>query len=261
MFQKFIVTGIFIFSITAFSFFIKKTPTPHEAVKLFYLQQAKQFENEIIILQKLVATGNEKQLQQQFLKVRSAYKQMEAIVEYYFNFFAVKLNGPPIPFFEEDESDVGQQQPAGMQVIEGMIFPVFNKASKTALNEAIGILLLDNRIMQETNESNAFNEELIFDAVTEELYRITSMGITDFDSQAAINGLSECGSAIAGLQNILLLYEQEIKQATGDKNKLLQNLLNSARNYLNQNTDFNAFNRMRFITEYLNPHYRNSGGV
>jgi cytochrome c peroxidase len=243
----------FIFLIISFSFFIKKKSDPAQAVKTFYIQHAGQFENEVVELQKLVAEGNEKKLQLQFIKLRLAYKQIEVITEYYFAFFAVKLNGPPIPFFEEDESDIGQQQPAGMQVIEGLIFPSYSKNSKNALDEAIAILLYDTRTMQQTNESNAFNNELIFDAITEELFRITALGITGFDSQTAANSLPECSAAILGLQNILLLYSDEIQQAAGFKNNQLQNLLTSAQNYLKQNANFNSLNRMQFILDYLNP--------
>jgi cytochrome c peroxidase len=107
--------------------------------------------------------------------------------------------------------------------------------------------------MQQTNESNAFNDELIFDAITEELFRITALGITGFDSQTAVNSLPECSSAIFGLQNILLLYSDEIKQAAGSKKKQLLDLLTSAQNYLKQNANFNSFNRMQFIMDYLNP--------
>ncbi len=251
--KKFIVISSFIFSITAFSFLIKKTPTSAEEVRLFYLQQAMRFENEIVQLQKMTATGNEKKLQEQFLRTRLAYKQIEVIIEYYFNYFAVKLNGPPIPFFEEDESDIGQQEPAGMQVIEGMVFPHYDASNKEGLKNVIGNLLRDTETMRATNESNEFNDEFIFDAVTEELYRITAMGITGFDSQTAVNGLPECSAAIAGVQKILLIYEADIKQMNKDKNRQLHELLNSARNYLKQHTDFNSFNRMRLITDYLNP--------
>ena len=250
---KFIIISIFIFTVFAFSFLIKQPPSPAEAVKLFYLQQTKQFENEVVQLQQLVTTGNQKQLQQQFIKTRLAYKQVEAITEYYFNFFAVKLNGPPIPFFEEDEPDIGQQQPAGMQLIEGMLFPVFDKKSTTTLNDAIAILLMDTKTMQLTNESNAFNDEFIFDAITEELYRITAMGLAGFDSQVAANSLPECRSAIQGLQKILLFYQADIKAVLGNKNDTLQTLITTAQKYIAQNTDFNAFNRMQFITSYLNP--------
>jgi cytochrome c peroxidase len=250
---KFIILSVFIFSITAFSFLIQKSSPPAEAVKLTYLQQAKHLEKEISQLQKLLVAGNEKQIQQQFFKTRQAYKQAETVIAYYFNYYANKLNGPPIPFFEESEPDVNQQQPLGMQLVESFIFPHYKSSNRAALSAAVERLLSDVRYMQATNESNAFNDDLIFDAVTEELYRITALGLTGFDSQAAINGLPECNAALQGVQKILLLYAADIKKLLGEKENKLQQLLGDAQEYLKQHNDFNAFNRMEFITAFLDP--------
>ncbi|GAB2828715.1 cytochrome c peroxidase [Ferruginibacter profundus] len=247
---KILITSIIIFSITAVSFFSGKKEVLPEPVKSWYLQQAKQFENEIVQLQQLAATGNEKQLQQQFLKTRLAYKEIEPIVAYYFNFFAVKLNGPGVPFFEEDEPDMGQQQPNGMQLIEAMLFPSFNKTNTVALNEAIARLLLDTRTMQETNESDAFSEAFVFDAITEELFSITALGIAGFDSQVAANGLPECGAALNGLQKITAIFKNNFDTKEYAQ---LQALFNDALHYIQQHNNFNSFNRMEFIRVYLNP--------
>ncbi|MGC4100203.1 cytochrome-c peroxidase [Ferruginibacter sp.] len=253
MLKKILILSGFVILIGAFSFFSYKKSDPAEAVKDFYLQQSHQLEQEIVQLQQLAIAKNEKALQQQFIKTRLAYKQAETIIEYYFNFFAVKLNGPPIVFFEEDEPDMGPQQPNGMQVIEGLLFPHFDKANTQALEDATATLLLNTRNMIATTESNAFNEEFIFDAVMEELYRITAMGITGFDSQAAVNGLPECGAALKGVQKILLLYKDDMNTVNAAATKKLQQLLDAAQQYLQLHTDFNAFDRMEFIIKYMNP--------
>ncbi len=253
MFRKTLVVGCLILCIAVFSFFTRPEPGPAELVKTFYLEQTARFKTEILQLQILAEKEQEKALQQQFIKTRLAYKQAETIIEYYFNYYAVKLNGPPIPFFEEDEPDLGRQEPAGMQVIEGLLFPHYDKTHKEALAAAIEKLLADTDFMYQTNESNAFNDELIFDAVTEELFRITALGLTGFDSQTAANGLPECGAALAGVQKILMLYQQEMAHTIGNRNKQLQALLSAASDLLNRHTAFNSFPRMQFITGYLNP--------
>jgi cytochrome c peroxidase len=253
MLRKFFVIIIFISCIIGFSFFTEKPNSPAQAVKELYLKNAAQFEKEILQFKLLIEKGNEKKLQQQFLKTRISYKQIETIAEYYFNFYAAKLNGPPIPFFEENEPDKGQQVPTGMQVIEGLIFPNYNIASKNELQKLVSQLLSDTKYMQATNESFAFNDEYIFDAITEELFRITAMGITGFDSQVAVNALPECETALNGVQNILSFYKDDFnKTVTGNFSKL-QLLLTNAQIYLQQHTNFDGFDRMQFITAYLTP--------
>lgn len=253
MFQRALITGSFISCMAMFSFFIQRQPSPAEVVKKNYLEQVLVFKQEGEELKRMLGSRQPDKLQRQFIKTRLAYKRIEAIVEYYFNYFAVKLNGPPIPFFEEDEPDIGQQEPLGMQVIEGLLFPKYDTADEKELAGAINRLLSDAGFMYQTNESNAFNDELIFDAITEELYRITAMGITGFDSQSAINGLPECGAALEGVQKILLLYQQDMQRILGDKAKKIQRLIFGAQEFLKKHTDFNAFPRMQFILDYMNP--------
>src|SRR5258707_565095 len=106
MLRKIIVTAVFFCCTFSFSFFIERPPAPADRVKAFYKQQAAEFELQVMLLQELIPVGNAKALQQQFLRTKLAYKQIETIVTYYFDFAAVKLNGPPIPFYEEEEADM-----------------------------------------------------------------------------------------------------------------------------------------------------------
>src|SRR5437868_7340590 len=124
----------------AFSF--KQTASgPAAPVKRFYLQCADSFRNDCSILLEQIKTGNEKKIRQQFLKARYSYKQIEVFTEYFFPFYAGKINGPPIPFFEESEPDKGEQPPEGMQVIESLIFPRINYREKGKLDTLASELL------------------------------------------------------------------------------------------------------------------------
>lgn len=256
-----IVTGLFFFSVATLSFLTRESTGPAALVKEYYLNQAANLEQEVMALQQLIPGGDEKKMQRQFLKMRRAYKRIETITAYYFDFFDLKLNGPPIPFFEEEEPDMGMQQPAGMQVIEGLLFPKYTATSKERLSGFTEDLLSDTRMMQKTNESFAFNDEYIFDAVMEELYRITTLGITGSDSQLAMNGLAECWAALGGVRTILSFYKENLEQLSADKRKKLQQILDAAEGYLQKNTGFNSFDRMQFILEYLNPVTRLVGEV
>jgi cytochrome c peroxidase len=253
MLRNIFIILIFTTCIISFSFFIEKPIPPAQAVKELYLKNAAQFEKEIIQFQLLIDKGNEKKLQQQFIKTRLSYKQIETIAEYYFNYYAIKLNGAPIPFFEDDDPDKGQQLPMGMQMMEAQIYPHYTNENKKELLQFTTQLLSDVQYMQATNESFTFNDDYIFDAITEELFRITAMGITGFDSQVAINGLPECEAALNGVQNILNLYKDDFNKTVTGNFSQLQLLLINAKTYLQQHTNFDGFDRMQFITEYLTP--------
>ncbi|MBS1510107.1 MAG: cytochrome-c peroxidase [Bacteroidetes bacterium] len=219
-------------------------------VKQWYRQQAKALEQEVVNLQQLSAKGSTAALQQQFIRTRLAYKKIETLTEYYYSFFAVKLNGPAIPFFEEDEPDRGQQEPAGLQLAETYLFPAWHKKDSAAFNAVLTELLQDIQMLQATDESNAFSNELVADAVMEELYRITALGTTGFDASLSGNALSETAAALNGVQQMVQLYQTDFERTQYDS---LQQLLQQAQQYLQQHNNFNAFSRMEFIIQFMNP--------
>ena len=206
--KKIIAVSVLLFSIIIFSFFTNKKPSPADLVKNYYLTQTQLFINDLEKFKKSISLNNSKAVQNSFLASRNSYKKAEALIEYYFNFYAIQLNGAPIPYFEEDDPDTGQLEPAGMQIIEALIFPLYNQSKKTELLEATNKLITAANTMLQTNESFAFNDEYIIDAVIEELYRITALGVAGFDAQLSFNGLNECKAALAGVQNILTNYKE-----------------------------------------------------
>lgn len=251
--RKISVTGLFFFIVASMSFFTTQQPEPATQVKHFYTKQATELVQRIQNFKLFIATGNKQKLQQEFLKIRAAYKKIECIVTYYYDFSAIKLNSAPVPYFEEDDPDKGQLEPEGMQVIETMIFPEYKTGQKKALLAATDKLIAAATEMLETNESFAFNDEYIIDAVIEELYRITALGLAGFDAQLSGNGLPECKAALAGLQNILTCYRDNFNRTGYDRFKKVDKLFNEASLYLERNTNFDTFDRMSFIQHYLTP--------
>ena len=237
------------------SFSSKNTPkdASSKLAKSYYLDKAEIFRQQCDSLNTLIKKGNEKLVQLQFLKTRDAYKQIEIFAEYFFPFYAVKLNGPSIPYFEEADPDVSQQMPSGMQLIESYIFPRLNKKEKDQLYNATKDLVRYATEMPKINESFAFDDNNIFDAIMEQLYRITALGISGFDSQVALNSLPECRSSLKSLQQIFGFYKESFDEELPGKFDSLQSKLDDAEKYIDAHSDFNSFNRMEFIQKYLNP--------
>ena len=242
-----------LFIIAVFSFFITIPASPAKEVKEYYLHKADNFIKEATGLQAAILHGNEKKMQQQFLRTRGAYKQIEAIVEYYFDFYAVKLNGGPIPFFEEDEPDTPENEANGMQVIEGLIFPNFKLENKVELKTQIDEMVRLAIELPTINESFEFNDANIFDALTEEVYRITALGITGFDSQTALNALPEIAASLNGIKGFLSFYKTKFDEKLPGKYRQLIRTITNAVLYTKQHSQFNTFDRLKFITTYLNP--------
>lgn len=236
-----------------YSFSNNEPVSPSLQVKERYLQLAGNFISATVALQNAVTTGNEKILKQKFFDTRNAYKKIEAITEYYFSFHAIKLNGPPIVFFEEDEADVPENIPTGMQVIEGLLFPSYNAKTKSQLKAQADELVRYAQELPTINESFEFNDANNFDAFIEELYRVAALGVTGFDSQTAQNAVPECAAALSGVQQLMLFYKKAFEESMPGSYDSLQQYFNTAQLYLNHSANFNSFNRAVFITNYINP--------
>lgn len=247
------IAAILIAIVASFGFYSNPSATQAQQVKQLYLQHTTQFTNAAKLLQASIVAGNKKNIRKQFLQTRAAYKQMETMVEYFFHFFASKLNGPPIPYFEEEEGDMPEQLPVGMQVMEEIIFTGEINANKEKLLHEASELVRYAIELPTVTESFAFDDANIFDAFMEEVFRISALSITGFDSQTAVNSLPESAAALNGLQQYLLFYKDGFNKIAPGRFNQLDKLITGAKSYLNNHRDFNSFNRMDFITTYLNP--------
>jgi cytochrome c peroxidase len=254
MYKKFTFITFILSVIVITSLQFAKPILPAEQVKNYYKTSAQKYIIDLNNLKESIEDGKEKDIQNVYLKVRESYKKIEIFVEYYFPQFATKLNGAPIPYFEEDEGYSGQIEPTGMQVIEALVFPTYHyKKNATALKLAIDELFNQANQLLQTNESFAFTDEYITDAIIEELYRITALGLVGFDSQVAYNGLPECNTALESIKDILFFYKENLTASTKLSFNSVQELISNAQNYLTKNKNFDTFNRMEFIQQYLNP--------
>jgi cytochrome c peroxidase len=253
------MTRYIIFAISLFlvifciSFSNSSDLTAAQKVKKSYLQKLDTVIAEIKKLRSAAEAGKIKELQSQFFEVRKAYKKIEPIVEYYFESYVTVLNGPPIPFFEESEPYVPEKTPSGMQAIEGMIFPVFNTKNKMELNFQLEELLRYTIELSTINEAEEFNDPNIFDALMEEIYRITALGITGFDSQTAQHSLPECAASLKSMQHFISFYQSSFDEKLPGKYHQLETLFTDAINYIALHYQFNRFDRLTFIEKYLNP--------
>lgn len=221
-------------------------------VKRMYKTHCSEFAATVKKMQHAAANSTEKELQQQFITARIAYKKIEVFTEYFFPFYATKLNGPPISFFEESEADIPINYPAGMQVIEEILFPQYNRSKKAALLQQLNELARYAAELPLIEEAFSFTDAAIFDAIMEQLYRITAMGLTGFDSQTAQNSLAECAATLQSLQQYTSVYRQQFNEKFSGTFDTLLHHFRTAQQYLKANRDFNTFNRLHFITNWLN---------
>ena len=207
----------------------------------------KTFDKELVGLQAMVDTQllpaiekkNIGQIKTAFLNAREQYKSIEYYIEYFFPTTAVMLNGAPV-----DEIELGEnliENPTGFQVMEGIIYGEPNAESYAELlNEAKKMQLNLKRVAR-FNEQYQITDAQLFDAIRLEVFRITGLGITGFDTPDALQSLPEAVAALNGIATVLAAYD----------NDDIPESINKATAYLKEHNDYNIFNRLDFITNHL----------
>ena len=189
---------------------------------------------------------NEKQLQQLFLQARLRYKKLEWAAEYFDPASTRTVNGAPVP-----EVEMGSRQvfePAGLQVIEGYLFPKYDAGHKRDVLQQLRILQNGcNRYKTYFSNIDIFDWQ-VFDAAKLEVFRILTLGIAGFDDPLTQKSMAEGAVSLESLKIVMGHYGADDQRAMA-----LALQLDAAIGYLKKNTGFNAFNRAEFITRFGNP--------
>ena len=223
----------------------QKEITPEEKIAQTLVAQVDTFSDALKQLESAIENKptDEKHLQNLFLKARLAYKNFEWAAEYFEPSTSRFVNGPPV---EEIEVSTQTFEPAGLQVMEGFLYPFYDTTNRTEL--------IDQLKKTETScnkyKLHFTNVDIldwqIFDATKLEVFRVETLGITGFDNPFSLHSMSESYTALKSLQQVIAYYNKDDKEIS---NKDFDN----AENYLASNINFDVFNRAEFIRSYCNP--------
>ncbi|GAB3271292.1 cytochrome c peroxidase [Larkinella harenae] len=186
-------------------------------------------------------------LQTAFLACRRAYKKLEPFTEYYFPATTRLVNGPALPEIEAEEGKLFE--PGGFQVIEEMLFPRFDPRDRDGLTREIRKLRRELGRYSDLWKDTELTDAHIFDALRLQLFRITTLGISGFDTPICQTAIPEAASAIESIRAYVALYAID-QDSVYDQ---LLHRLEHTQAYLRQPISFDAFDRARFITTYANP--------
>ncbi|WP_158280815.1 cytochrome c peroxidase [Pararcticibacter amylolyticus] len=213
------------------------------------IEVKRSFDEDLALLQSVidkkllpsVRHSDEKAAKTAFLEARKQYKTIEYYIEYFFPATAVMLNGAPVDEIELGENMV--ENPTGFQVMEEILYSDPSAAGYTDLLNEVKKMQLNLKRIVRFNEQYEITDAQLFDAIRLEVFRITGLGITGFDTPSALQSLPEAAAALSGIAKVLAAYEQDEVPASVSK----------AIAYLERHTDFDGFDRLEFITEYLDP--------
>lgn len=238
-------------------------------------------------------TASLPELRKQLAITRNAYKNIETVLEYYYpKHCKAYINGAPLkhldpyPVKQEFNSNTyyvvtpqeygknipldqldtehyrGEQRvidPVGLQTLDELI------SAEEAPQSKKEIQLLTQKLTDAlpalttaVHQRNYFYDFEIIESTRLEVVRIFSMGVTGFDTPGSLNALPEAIAALQGIENIIVPLTRKIPQ---QEKQQLNILFAGAKAYLKKNNNFNDFDRLTFLTEYINPLYKSLGKI
>ena len=252
-----ILIAFFILSVS-YSIRPKNDYSFHQQTDKLFAEQLQHVKSTLEALRNAaVEKNNPGTLQRKFTEARASFKRM-AVLTNYFNPYQIRsLNGPAIARIESEVAD-RIIAPQGFQAIEQILYADWTGDSSylqvAALTNAMFPVL--QTLEKEPDRYFKFSKELVYDAIRSEIIGITTLGITGFDSPVANQSFTEAAASLEGIIQLLHLFKTS--QQESDK-PLFDDLLvavEKAKNYIGNQKDFNGFNRLHFITGYINPLYQ-----
>lgn len=218
------------------------------SVKSEILKTNQIFENQIQeLLDLTLKKAPEKELQQKFDAIRLTYKKIEWAVEYFLPNSARFINGPALPEIEFEEHTV--LEPEGLQVLEELIYD-YNPKNDEEITRNLKKLLNKTQAIKTNFGVITINRAQVFDAIRQEAFRISSLGIAGFDTPISGKNLVEMPYSLESIKNVLskITYKKDNKSV-----QEINQLLEQATIQLKRYPDRNVFNYSNFLSGFLNP--------
>lgn len=219
---------------------------PVDQVQQYLVSQADSLDHSLqAFVQAVQNNQTETELQQQFQQARIFYKHLEPFTELYFPGFSEMINGPAID--EMEPSEGGKVTEAtGFQVVEEYLYPLTDSTNYKALLREATLLGSTCARLKQLIDGNQLTDEHIFQATRLELLRISSLGLSGFDSPVALRSLPEAAAALRGIEKIATFYHTSNSRLELHFEKL-KNELDIAEQHLALGS-FDTFDRGRFIS-------------
>ena len=189
-----------------------------------------------------------KQLQAGFDHLRSTYKSMEWAVAYFMPETARFLNGPNLDEIELEENMVLEAE--GLQTLEEYFYPAYQAENKAETLRFLKKLKNKSLAINTYFEVNTLSLPQLMESLRNQIFRITTLGITGFDTPLSGRGLPESADALKGVGNILKMLRPQVKHQQDIDHTL--HLIETAEAALNQNRDRNKFDYLTMIDQHLN---------
>ena len=203
------------------------------------------------------ADADIKNLEQQHLKTREAFKRIEYLLAYLDGeSITMFINGAPLPKVEPSVPEVRIVEPKGLQVLDELIFSDHPFESIEAIQKQTDQLVYNFKHVDAYQRGISIDHRQIFEAIRQELVRIITLGVTGFDTPGGSqNAIQEAKVAMESIAKATEVYLPKIKMKKPELAVATEQTFKKAIQFLEANPDFDSFDRLSFLKTYINPLY------
>lgn len=189
-------------------------------------------------------------LQQLLAETRLAYKAIEFWVAYRFPEYAkTNFNGAPLLKAERSRSKSSVIPPHGLQILDELIYGDTAEENSSKIASLAGHLKNSFDVLQpELSLVGVDKNELVL-AMRLQLVRVFALGVSGFDTPGSLRGLPETRLSLWTMREILAEQPWPGLEKVLDKFK-------EAGSFITNSTSFEAFDRLTFLTDYIDPLYK-----
>lgn len=177
---------------------------------------------------------------------RRYYKRMEFFLGYFYFSESTVYNGPPK--YEIEEPYMEYQHPAGMQVIEALLYEAEVPAHKKELEEQAELVRSSAEGLRGLLYGFTASDAQLLESMRLELVRIIALHISGYDAPLLKSGIMEAEQALLSFQHQLPAF---VAAPYADSTAFY---VQGALHYLQgRQQDFDGFDRLTFLTQYILP--------
>ena len=189
-----------------------------------------------------------------YLELRSAYKQVEVLLDYLdHESVSMFFNGAPLLTLEQKVPEIVVLEPEGLQVIDEVIFLSEEESVQEDLHELTELLTTRYKVLKATQRPNAVQHHHVWNGMRVSLVRLFTLGLTGFDTPGSLRAINDAYVTMNTLREYYGFYEHIVTERDHELAAELNNLFAGAIGQLQMSDDFNSFDRLSYLTRYINP--------
>lgn len=187
-------------------------------------------------------------------QARLAYKKIEFYLAFHYHEYTNEhLNGAPLLHIEKSGVQPDVVPPEGLQVLDELAFSANPENEKTQILSVAQKLYNQYKLLHQALKTQPITAENEIAAMRMALVRIFTLGITGFDTPGSLNGIQEAQVSLTSINAFLQDYQAQRQDVEAGK---AIHLLEGAIAYLEENQNFETFDRLTFLMDYLDPIYK-----